>query len=311
MTLVALFPARGVLSLALVACVLVTGATALADAPTDYLGPRELALGEALRADARGAQATILNPAGLTLSSELVFEGSYSYLSASEGADDDAHAVTASACDSTVPLPGCFYYRYFRRAAADDEGSRLRVHEIGSTLARAFGSLASAGITAKYVDTSGPEGNLSGFAVDVGLLIRASNTIQLAAVGHNLVTLDELQYARAVGAGLVVRPLPALTLAFDARWQLEQEGSTGRYGGGAEYFISTSDRQSGYPLRVGAVHDVAEDATYLTAGLGLMSTSVGFDVGARTRTDGDGFDVLASLRIFGPRVAEGGNRYLQ
>jgi hypothetical protein len=289
-------------SLAFAALVLIAAPLVHADAPIDFLGPRELAVGEAMRADARGATAMTINPGGLPLSQELVFEGSYGYLG---GGETDAHAVAVSGCDSTVPIAGCLYYRYYRRQPGDDDGNRFRVHEVGSTAGRAFGANVSAGISAKYFDTAGPGEDESGFAVDAGLLVRLANTFALAAVGHNLVNGGAIQYPRAVAAGITARLLPTLGLHADGIWDVEREGSTGRYGGGIEFFLSSGDRQTGYPLRGGVVHDVALDATYLTAGLGIMTSGVAFDVGGRKQLDGDELTIVASLRIFGPRQVPG------
>ena len=47
------------------------------DSLDDLLGPREIAVGEAMRASATGATSIGLNPAGLPLNRELVFEGGY------------------------------------------------------------------------------------------------------------------------------------------------------------------------------------------------------------------------------------------
>src|SRR5262245_47321041 len=106
---------------------------ARASSLTDYFGPRETALGESMRADAQGSLATALNPAGLALSRQLVFEGSFGYRP-----EDSTSTVAASACDSTVPVPGCFYYHYFtsRPELGNVEFSR-RVHEFGLATARA------------------------------------------------------------------------------------------------------------------------------------------------------------------------------
>jgi hypothetical protein len=288
------------------AVLVLSAAPARADAPLDFLGPRELAVGEAMRADARGATAMTLNPAGLPLAQELVFEGSYGYLG---GGDTGAHAVAVSGCDSTVPIAGCLYYRYYRRETGDGDADRFRVHEVGSTAGRAFGQSVSAGITAKYFDTAGPGDDESGFAVDAGLLVRLANAFALAAVGHNLVNGGAIQYARAVAGGITARPMPTLALHADGIWEVEGDGPTGRYGGGIEYFISGADRQVGYPLRGGVVHDRARDATYITAGLGIMSSGVAFDVGGRKQLSGDEFTILASLRVFGPRQIPGTQRF--
>lgn len=297
---------RVVGALALAVLVLSAAPLARADAPLDFLGPREIAVGEAMRADARGSTAMTLNPAGLPLSQELVFEGSYGYLG---GGDTDTHAVAVSGCDSTTPISGCLYYRYFVRQPGGED-ARFRIHEVGSTAGRAFGQNVSAGLTVKYFDTAGPGDDASGFAVDAGLVVRLANTISLAAVGHNLINEGVLQYPRSVGGGITARFMPTLALHADAIWDAETEGSTGRYGGGLEYFIAPADRQTGYPLRAGVVHDVAvENGTYLTAGLGIMTAGVAFDVGGRKQLGGDELTIVASLRVFGPRQIPGTQRF--
>src|SRR5690349_20896527 len=49
------------------------------DSLEDLMGPREIALGEALRGGATGAAGADLNPGGIPLNRELVFEGGYGY----------------------------------------------------------------------------------------------------------------------------------------------------------------------------------------------------------------------------------------
>ena len=88
---------------------------------------------------------------------------------------------------------------------------------------------------------------------------------------------------------------------FDARWNLSTDGDTGRYGGGLEYFVATADRQTGYPLRAGAVHDVVA-GTYVTGGLGIITVKYALDVGVRKQVrDGDDLQLGVALRVFGPR----------
>src|SRR5262249_55888196 len=86
---------------------LIGSAHAEGDALVDALGPREIAVGEAMRGAATGASAIGLNPAGLPLNRELVFEGGYGYR-----LDDQASLLGVSACDSTSAVSGCFYYQY-------------------------------------------------------------------------------------------------------------------------------------------------------------------------------------------------------
>ncbi len=294
----------GVIVLALV--VLQAEARADADSLNDGLGPREIAIGEAMRADARGALSITLNPAGLALNREVVFEGWYGYRPG-----DKASSVVVSACDSTVPTPGCFYYKYFTAGPeiGDQEFSR-RVHEFGMVASRALSPRVTIGATGKYFDYNSDltgEEDSNGYGLDLGTTVVASPSLNVAMVGYNVVASESAQYPRGIGAGLVARPLPALALALDGVWNLDTADgeSTGRYGGGAEYFVSSSDMQSGYPIRLGAVYDNNLDGTYVTAGLGFLSMKVGLDLAMRKQVDGgDELQVTASLRLFGPRKAD-------
>jgi len=294
----------------LAVCLLALGWSApgaWADSLNDYLGPRAIAIGESLRADARGGLATTLNPAGLALGRELVFEGSYGYR-----AVDGASAVSVSACDSTVPVPGCFYYHYFT-AAPDVSGTMedRRAHEGGFTVSRAIASRVSLGLTTKYFDyeSSMPgEEDASGLTFDLGSTIVLSPSFNAAVVGYNLWGEDSAQYPRAVAGGLVARPAGALTLGMDALWNLDADraGSSGRFGGGGEYFVRSASMQTGYPIRLGGIYDQGRDAGYVTGGLGLISLKLGVDVGARVQVSGgDEVMVHASLRLFGPRGGAG------
>ncbi|HLU68099.1 MAG TPA: hypothetical protein VKZ63_17565 [Kofleriaceae bacterium] len=283
-----------------------TSSTAAADASslTDYFGPREVALGESMRADARGALATTLNPAGLGLSRQLVFEGSYGYRPG-----DGASVISASACDSTVPIGGCFYYHYIgAEPTLSGETYDRRAHDFGIAAARAITPRILVGINARYFDYNSNlmgEADASGFAGDLGLIVRASESVHLAVVGYNLLAEDSPQYPMAVGGGVTVRPVPQLGIGLDAVWNLEvEEGrGTGRYGGGIEYFLQSADMLSGYPLRAGVVHDREVEGTYLTAGVGFTSAKVAVDLGARKQVGGgDELMVQGGLRLFGPTL---------
>jgi len=284
--------------------VIATGARpALADADSlvDTLGPSEVGVGEAKRAAAIGALATRLNPAGLPLSNELVFDGGYGYRP-----EDSASLVSVAACDSTNALPGCFYYTYVGASPETDGGTaKLRAHTGGLTLAKAAGSRVIVGTGVKYFDVEqdGMDAG-SGFAWDVGTTVRVAPMVNLGAVGYNVLGADSLQYPRAIGAGLMVRPVELFSATFDAVWNLDHaEGtSTGRYGGGLEYFLSTRNGQVGYPFRIGALHDVGDKTTHLTAGLGFTTMKIGIDVAARREVSG-GKELLliAAVRIYGPR----------
>src|SRR3970282_1276327 len=98
------------------------------------------------RGGAAGASAIGLNPAGLPLNRELVFEGGYGYRPS-----DSASLIGVSACDSTNAVPGCFFYSY---AGPDPvfEGMEMSrtTHIAGSSLSRQISPRVMFGSTSKY-----------------------------------------------------------------------------------------------------------------------------------------------------------------
>ncbi|HZJ66186.1 MAG TPA: hypothetical protein VFD36_21920 [Kofleriaceae bacterium] len=281
-------------------------ARADADSLDDMLGPREIAVGEALRGGATGASSVELNPAGLPLNRELVFEGGYGYREA-----DSASLVGVSACDSTNAVPGCFFYSY---AGSNPELAAMTLHRSthvgGLSLSRAVIPRILVGVTAKYYrfrSEMAGESNASGTTFDLGATIRLNELFNLGVSAQNLWSSTESpQFPRAVGGGIYAHVVSALALSFDARWRLDG-GTTARFGGGADLFLRGSGGQTGYPIRVGALHDNGLGATYLSAGLGFTSLRFGIDVaGRREISGGNETLIVASMRIFGPRFASPG-----
>ncbi|MCX5747570.1 MAG: hypothetical protein NT062_34325 [Proteobacteria bacterium] len=287
----------------LLGALLVTGGAAHADSLGDLLGPREIALGEALRGGATGSSAIGMNPAGLGLNRELVFEGGYGYR-----ASDSASLVGVSACDSTSPMPGCFFYDY-AGSNPDLDGMTMsrRTHVAGMSLSRAFTSRVLIGASIKYFrfDSSMPmEVKTSGVNWDLGMTLRMTDMVNLGLTGYNLFGTESTQFPRAIGGGVMARPAPSLGVSFDMRWRLDGAEQAARYGGGLEYFLTTNNGQSGYPLRGGALHDNSTGATYMSAGIGLANIKWGLDLGARKQvSNGDELTIMASMRFFGPREA--------
>jgi hypothetical protein len=274
-----------------------------ADSLDDIVTPREIALGEALRGGATGASSVDLNPAGLPLNRELVFEGGYGYR-----ATDSASLIGVSACDSTNAVPGCFFYNYAgSNPELDAMTSHRSTHIGGLSLSRALAPRILVGTTAKYYrfksDMAG-DSDASGTTFDIGATIRFNAMLNLGVSAQNLwSTTESPQFPRAVGGGLYAHIVSSLAISFDARWRLDGD-TTARYGGGAELFLRGSGGQTGYPIRIGALHDNGLDATFLSAGLGFSSMRFGIDVaGRRQISGGDETLIVASMRIFGPRFA--------
>lgn len=270
------------------------------DSLDDQLGPREIAVGEAMRASATGATAIGLNPGGLPLNRELVFEGGYGYR-----VSDSASLIGVSACDSTNAMPGCFFYSY---AGSNPELGGMEMsrttHIGGMSLSRLLVPRVLVGATAKYFRFSSDvmnEGKSKGFSFDVGATVRVTELINVGISGQNLFgTEDSSQFPRAIGGGVLARPIPSLAISFDSRWKTNGDGA--RYGGGAELFLRGG--QMGYPIRVGALHDNGLGSTYITGGIGIANIKFGIDIAARREVKGgDETLILASMRFFGPRLA--------
>jgi len=282
---------------------LVGGARAENDSQTDLLGPREVAVGEAMRGGATGASAIGLNPASLPLNRELVFEGGYGYRTS-----DSASIIAVSACDSTNPMPGCFFYEYASGSpeVAGTSGDHS-THIGGLALSRLLVPRVLIGATTKYYsfksDLTG-ETSASGFTFDFGATVRMTQLVNLGVAAQNVLATEKSpRLPRAIGGGLYARPIPSLALGFDMRWKLDGDDRSPRFGGGAELFLR-SGGTLGFPIRVGGLRDSGSDATYLSGGLGVASYRWGLDVAARRQVaGGDETTVMASVRFFGPRMA--------
>jgi hypothetical protein len=272
-----------------------------AESPDDMLGPREIAVGEALRGGSVGASAIGMNPAGLPLNRELVFEGGYGYRGT-----DDASMFSASICDSTNVMPGCFFYGYM--GANPELGGmtgKRRAHVGGIALSRMVVPRVLVGTTTRYYDfesTMTGDRDANGVTFDIGATVRLTQLINMGIVGQNLWSSDENpEFPRTVGGGLMARPIQSLTMTFDARWKLDGNENSARFGGGVEWFLRT--RNNAFPIRLGGVRDNNSKSNYVSGGLGFATMRWGIDVGGRRQFDGGNETlVIASMRFWGPRM---------
>jgi len=279
---------------------LLYAADARADSTRDNFGPRDLALA-GLHAESTGSASTRQNPAGLSLNNQLALEAAYGYRP-----EDGAGLLHLSACDSTVPVAGCFYYNYF--SAAPELGTsefNRRSHEFGMSASRPLSQQIIIGLNGRYVDYNSDfamEGDESGFVFDPGVLVRAGSAVKVGVTGHNfLVTTDSPQYPKVLATGIAVRPGGgSLGISADGMWDFDEEADrkTGRYGAGLEFFAGGG--ATGYPLRGGYLYDNAFKTSYLSGGLGFVSPKVALDLGGRFQVAGEGEEliIIGGLRFF-------------
>ena len=179
-------------------------------------------------------------------------------------------------------------------------------HVLGTALAYPITPKLAIGSTVKYFRFDSDvmtESKASGFSWDVGATAQLGGTLSLGLAGYNLVGETSSQFPRAVGGGVLARPLPSFSISFDARWRLVDNAHSARYGGGAEYFVSTQNGQTGFPIRAGVLHDNGLNATYVSGGLGLATLRYSIDIAGRFAASGPSDKlVIASMRFFGPRL---------
>jgi hypothetical protein len=303
-------------------------APAMARAQSDFVGVRALGMGEAMRATATGGEAVLLNPAGMSLTKQYVIEGMYGIQIENLG-----HHAFVSVVDSVTSrvAAGLFYSFIYSnpQAGFDWAGGRVNSatltrtgHAAGLALSIALGDRFLLGLTTKYLhfDTTAPlpKGavpsqltldTVNGVTWDLGALIRLGDRFNITAIGYNLWDHGSVESPLSLGMGVAYIPVPTLSINFDAvvnftghqkvtidsmdRVHRDNEVSA-RLGPGLEWLAGGR-----VPIRAGVVYDTWFAATYLTLGLGYVSSQFGIDLGYRLKVDGglENF-LMLGIRLF-------------
>lgn len=269
----------------------------------DDIGSRGVAMGGAGRADARGDEAPLLNPSGMSLAKLYTVQGHYQLTS--PGGGQLAH-VSVVDSTSAFNLSGGIYYTY--RNGAVDGFSRRVGHEGGVALSAPFGQWVMFGVTGKYLHVTGgaPEAdgstNHDGFTLDAGLTLRPAAILTLGVVGYNLRDPSTSLAPTSMGYGAAVNPIADLTIAVDLFHDFTtSDGTRGvrtTIAAGADY--TWAQRTA---FRVGGGRDGGRERGYLSGGfaaisdMGAVDLSVSQDVtGTRKLTI-----LVVSLRVFVPQ----------
>jgi hypothetical protein len=324
---------RGVVcALALVGIV---GAETRARAQADFVGVRAMGMGEALRANATGAAGVILNPAAMSLVKQYVIEGMYGIRIEDLG----HHVHVSVVDSVTARVAAGLYYDFIYaspKVGFDWAGGRVESasltrtgHTAGLALSMALGERFLLGVNAKYlhIDTTAPLpmgtqpqsltlDTVNGVTFDVGLIVRLGERFNIAAIGYNLWDHGSRESPLSLGVGLSFTPIPSLQINFDtvvnftgykqATYALDgsvlkiDNKVTARLGPGLEYLVAGR-----VPIRAGVVYDSAlsgngkRGATFLTLGVGYLSTQFGVDLSYRTKVEGglENF-LMLGLKLF-------------
>lgn len=302
--------------IAALAALLLSIAATSASAQEDFVGVRAMGMGEAQRATATGAEAIMLNPAGMSLVKQYVIEAMYGIKI--EDIGNNVHVSIADSVSSKVAA-GLFYDYInespkigFNWAGGTIPSAKISRsgHAAGLSLSIPLGDYFILGATAKYLHMSTiaplPKGTVpasltldavNGVTFDVGMMLRLGTKFNIGLIGYNLWDHGSRESPLSLGGGLAYIPIPNLSINFDAvinftgyqsykydsttgKVSLDQK-TTGRLGPGLEWAIASK-----VPVRIGLVWDSGLPATYLTAGLGYMGQTFGIDLGYRAKVQG-------------------------
>ena len=292
---------------------LLAGMAALALLPTvgraqDSLSTRSLGMGQALRGAATGSAALGLNPSGMSLLKTYVIEGAYRFAQKAEG-----HSAHVAIADSTSAfnIAGGLYYTY--ASVKPNESTEQSRHEAGVALSFPVGDRFFIGGNVRYLRARSEVGltpvtttttTTTGLTFDAGITVRPVDMLSLGIVGYGLRDLEDPQAPFAVGGGVALLPISALTVAVDGlvdfRSYLPDTADAGNaitVSGGVEYTMV-----SRVAVRLGGGRDGQREQGFATAGLSALSTIGAVDVGARLDVSGAnrGFYFGVSGRLFVP-----------
>jgi hypothetical protein len=286
-------------------------------------GARALAMGGALRAMAAGSAGAYLNPAGLPVVKAYVVEGLYE-----NRPQDNTNFVGVSIADSVTSKAGlaaALYYT-FMNGEPHINGTTFtrRGHNAGLTLAYPFADRLLLGLNNKYyyADTwVGPQGlagaRSNGYTLDVGALLRVTDSVNLTVVGQNLIDRSSWETPVTLAAGVGVGLSQVVVLDFDAvfRWLQfpARDEEPGRktimragYHAGGEYFLAQA-----YPLRLGYSYDIpyhtianmayygatGQGHSYVHGGLGYVTPQFGLELSVRQQVSGPERETLIAFAL--------------
>lgn len=250
----------------------------------ELMNARTLGGGGAYRALGLSADAAIGNPATLSTFQRYQIElgGAWDF-------GPHFRNLSFSAVDSkTGAVAAGLDYHYL---SFEGEEGRKGAHAATLALAFPIVSKVHIGASGRYFNVPG-ESKISAGSMDVGLVIKPMDSLQLGAVGHNLIGTGHAILGRyySFAAGFITG---SLTAAVDVRADWEQEPEAAYVTNlGAEYVFS-----AGIPLRAGYTHDSSNGGHYVSFGSGIWGQGGGLDIGYRHETNGPGRLLGLTLRI--------------
>jgi hypothetical protein len=258
----------------------------------DLVGARALAL-SAYRGLAAGNDGIFTNAASLAARRRYAVETQW--LLDRAGGDTAFQGFGASVVDSEM---GAFTggFAFTRVASGPWQGNLLHV-----AMAAPVGASFFVGATAKYGSLNGPGGeHMSAGNVDAAAFWQVANLVTAGVAGYNLIGAGhKTVMPRGVGAGVAVGDERRFHVAVDWRGDFDRAGgkTTNLYAVGGEILVADL-----MPLRAGYLRDETRNASYWSAGLGVVTSSgVAVDASYRQgieRADDRTFAIGVKLFLF-------------
>jgi hypothetical protein len=241
----------------------------------DLLGARSLSMG-AYRGLAAGNDGIFTNAASLAARRRYSLESAW-FLDR-EGGTTDIQTLSFSAVDSETSsvTGGVAYTRVF---SGPWTGNLFHV-PIAFPVANSF----FLGVTGKYQSLDGPaHDEMRAGNLDASAFWQPVNLVGVGASVYNLLNAGHQQIEpRAYGAGLSIGDDRRFHVAADWRGDEQRRGKlTSLYAVGGELLVSDA-----VPLRAGFMRDETRNASFWSAGIGIVSSGgFGIDVGYRQRIE--------------------------
>ncbi len=249
-------------------------------------GTRSVAMGGAFRAVATSNDALVLNPAGLAASQHYEVDGFFGYAFGAPATYWNASIVDAT----TIPLAVGVDYTHLASGTSPDRfgGNNLRVglaYPISDQLfvgitgnwldfdpTAASGSVPSSGPYASAVTGAGYRAN--SITGDVGLIYKPTDIVSIAAVGYNLVNVNNDFLAPLEGAlAVAVGTDTTFRVAGDVVANFSQPSLVLDYHLGGEYLIAQL-----VAVRAGYMFDGIEKAHFGSVGVSVLVPGFAIDV---------------------------------
>ena len=258
----------------------------------DLVGARALAM-SAYRGVAGGNDAIFTNAASLAARRRYSLETQW--LLDRAGGDNAFQGYGASVVDSEM---GSFTggFAYTRVSSGPWQGNLFHV-----AAAFPLGNTFFVGGTGKYGSMNGPGGeHMSAGNIDVAAFWQAASLVTLGGGGYNLVNAGhKTVMPRGVGAGIAVGDERRYRVAADWRGDFDRGRgkTTNLYAVGGELLLADL-----LPVRAGYLRDETRNASYWSAGFGVVTSSgVAIDASFRQgieRSDDRTFAIGLKLFLF-------------